>query len=352
MEYMISTYMQKLRLFNRDVRLYLVSWAIVGFNHMGIIAVLFNLYMLRLGHGPELVGVVNGTGWFAFSLSSLPAGALGKRWGSRTLMIVGMSVVTIGVGLTLAVELLPFSWQPIWLVSTYVLTLVGAALYFVSTMPFLTSATTEEERSHAYGIRTALNNFSGFVGSLVAGILPGLFASFLNSTLDDPAPYRYPLWISCILYAACVIILFRTSKRETSEDINPMSSAHAKDEANKVAPYALIALIAIVMLLTSVGSATINNFFNVYLDTELAVSTLLIGVLSAIKQLLSVLLALSAPILMARWEKDRIITFGFFITDSPYPTLDRCRLGLYCLSLNNVTLLASYWSLPAGKCIT
>ncbi|MDF1516009.1 MAG: hypothetical protein P1S60_19530 [Anaerolineae bacterium] len=44
-------YIRKLRAFDRDVKLYLVSWSIIGFNHMGILSVLFNLYLLRLGLG-------------------------------------------------------------------------------------------------------------------------------------------------------------------------------------------------------------------------------------------------------------------------------------------------------------
>ena len=80
----MANYLSKLR-FNRDVWLVLITWALMGFAYTGVFLVLFNLYLLRLGYGPEFVGIVNGVGLIA-ALVSLPAGALGKRWGSRRLL--------------------------------------------------------------------------------------------------------------------------------------------------------------------------------------------------------------------------------------------------------------------------
>ena len=74
------TRQQRLR-FNRDVRLYLVTAGLVGFCWIGIYLVLFNLYLLRLGYGPEFIGTVNAAGSLAYAVFSLPAGALGGRWG-------------------------------------------------------------------------------------------------------------------------------------------------------------------------------------------------------------------------------------------------------------------------------
>ena len=65
---MVTTYIHTLRLFNRDVRLYLISAALIGFTFLGIYAVLFNLYLLRLGYGPEFIGTVNGVSQLGFAL--------------------------------------------------------------------------------------------------------------------------------------------------------------------------------------------------------------------------------------------------------------------------------------------
>ena len=77
---MMSTYWQKLRLLNRDVRLYMAARTLIGLTvRGGVYAVVLNLYLLRLGYGPELIGLVNGAGSAVIALLSLPIGALGSR---------------------------------------------------------------------------------------------------------------------------------------------------------------------------------------------------------------------------------------------------------------------------------
>ena len=62
---MFASYLQKMRLFSRSTWLYLVSSAAIGFGYMGIAGVLLNLYLVRLGYGPEFAGLIFATG-FAF----------------------------------------------------------------------------------------------------------------------------------------------------------------------------------------------------------------------------------------------------------------------------------------------
>jgi MFS family permease len=311
--FMINSYLEKLRLLNRNARLYLFSWAIIGFCHMGMIMVLFNLYLLRLGHGPELVGIVSGSYWIVYSVTCLLVGLLGRHWSHRTLLIAGMAIITGGWLLVLATESLPWDWQVPWITITYSISWIGAAMYMSVGEPFLASVTTGEERNHAFAVRAAINNVFGFTGSLVAGILPGFFAGLLHSSLDEPTPYRYPFWMATALYGLTIFILLTT--RETPDasppegKINPNSPVKEKQST----PIGLIFLVACVTLLVNGGTASINNYFNVYLDTELAVSTVFIGTLSAAKQLLSVLFALVAPVLVTRWGNNRTIIFSFLM---------------------------------------
>lgn len=66
-------YLQRLRSFERDVRLFLVLPALIGFTvFAGINTVLFNLYLMRLGDGPEFIGLVK-------AISHLPSPSLPCR---------------------------------------------------------------------------------------------------------------------------------------------------------------------------------------------------------------------------------------------------------------------------------
>jgi MFS family permease len=296
---MATTYLQVLRRFSRDVRLYLITAALFGFTvGGGISAVLLNLYLLRLGHGPEFIGLVNAAGMLAIAVFSLRAGALGGRWGIRRLMIAGLCLAVAGFGLFPLAEFIPTTWQAGWILATYLLGWLGIALYIVNSNPFLMGATSSEERSHAFSVQTALWPLAGFAGSLVGGLLPGLFATAVGVSLDDPAPYRYPLLIAAVALIPAVVAMLAT------REISPAYAEETVAEAGP-APYGLIALMALVALLQMAGEGAARIFFNVYLDAGLHVPTAQIGVLSAAGQLVAVPAALAAPLLMTRWGKER-----------------------------------------------
>lgn len=304
----ITAYWQMLRLFSRDVCLFLVSAALVSFAWDGVRAVLFNLYLLRLGYGPESVGLINGVGALAFALFCLPAGAMGTRWGSRTMLIVGASVLAAGFWLLPLADFLAGAWCTAWLLATSVLIYLGFALYLVNGLPFMMGATGPKERYHVFSVHSALLPLAGFIGSLVAGVLPGTFATLLGVSLEQAAPYRFPLWLAALLLVPGVMALLPT--RAVGGSNARASAPSAPLARTSRAPYGLIVVIALIMALRFGGRGTVVTFFNVYLDDGLGISTALIGALSATSQLLSVLAALVAPLLMARWGTPRTIFWG------------------------------------------
>ena len=301
---MVTTYLQKLRLFSHDARLVLIAAVVGGFGNMGMVAVLLNLYLLRLGYGPEFVGLVNAAGWLAYAVASLPAGVLGARWGVRRVMIAGMSLRALGLGLLPLAEFVADTFQPGWLVATLALAYLGGASSAVNSTPFLMGATSEEERDHAFSVWSGLIPLAAFAGSLVAGLLPGLFASTMRVSLDHPAPYRYPLLIAAALLATGVVALLATSRPAAGQREPAVSDAGPL-------PFAPIAILALVYLLRSAGEAATITFFNVYLDAGLHVSTALVGTVMAVGQLLGVPAALAAPLAIARWGKAGTVGLGF-----------------------------------------
>ncbi|MFQ5794339.1 MAG: MFS transporter [Candidatus Bipolaricaulia bacterium] len=109
---MATPYLHTLRLFSRDVRLYLITTVLLGFTIFGgIYSVLLNLYLLRLGYGPEFVGLFNAVGLLTFAVFSLPAGALGGRWGSRRTLIAGLGLTSVGLGVLPLAEFIPSTLQ-------------------------------------------------------------------------------------------------------------------------------------------------------------------------------------------------------------------------------------------------
>ena len=303
---MIGNYLRMLRLFNRNVRLYLVSGALIGFTTAGgIYGVLLNLYLLRLGYGLEFVGIISATGAISFAAFSLPAGALGRRLGTRLMMTTGMVLIVVGnISLPLA-EFVSSSWQAEFLLLTRLPRAMGFAMYMVNASPFLMGATSAQERTHVFSVQAALWPLAGFAGSLAGGVLPGFFSSILAIPADGPESYRYTLFVAGALLSPAVLVLLNTNEVSVKPQQENLVSGDSAP-----APWGPDIFIALVALFQTAGFAGIQTFFNVYLDESLEVSTVLIGTLTATGQLLGGIAALSTPVLAASLGHARLVLWG------------------------------------------
>jgi MFS family permease len=322
---------------SREVRLYLVSWGMVGFTTLnGIQPVLFNLYLLRLGYGPEFVGLVNAVGLLGYALFSFPSGLLAGRFGVRRTMTVGVALSAAGFGLQPLVEFIPRGWHEPWLLTLQLLGTMGLSLFFVNSQPFLTEATGPAERNHAYSIRMALGTLTGFVGSLVGGALPDLFAPWLGVTLAHPAPYRYALLAATALSVPGILVmlpLWGVSEERAGEQVETGGAG--------ATPVWTIGAMGLVVLLLASSVGASRTFLNVYLDDGLGVPTAQIGLLFAIVQLVSAPVALAMPMLTKRWGNYRVIlggTLGVSASMLPLALIPHWgaailgRIGVYAVS--------------------
>lgn len=301
---MTADYVRALRGFSRDVRLYLFATAMLGFTVFGgVYPVLYNLYLLRLGYRPDYVGMINAVVGLAFAVASLPAGLVSRRWGGRRTMVAGYAVAILSLAVLPLAEFVGPGLQSGWLVTASLVRAVGFALYWVNARPFLMGATTKSERGHVYSVQAALFPLTGFVGSLVAGLLPGLFAHLLGVSLDHAAPYRFPLWLVPLLLLPGLVALLSIQSFDTGQ---PTGRRTARGRV----PLALIASLSIAVFLQVTAQSAVAGFFNVYLDDALGVPTALIGAIAAAAQLLSAGAALTTPVLAKRWGNRRVFVWS------------------------------------------
>jgi len=296
----VLAYLATVRSFSRDARLLLATQALASISYIGIYLVLFNLYLVRLGYDTGFIGWINGVSFLCFALFSLPAGMMGARQGVRWAAVVGLLVAGIGLVLTPLAEFVPMVWQAHWLVITYILAWLGAALYTVNFIPFLVGVTDAETRNHVFAFAAAGVPAGAFVGSLLGGLLPGWFAGLLAIAPDCVTVYRHSLWLGALLFLLTAPLLFLTrplaqeAQKNTEEEAAP-------------APYGFMVLMALVIVLRLASESAGKAFFTVYLDTNLHVPTASIGAIVAIGQLLAIPAALFTPILLSRWGRPRTI---------------------------------------------
>ena len=300
----VTGYFQALRLFNHNVRIFILSALLLGFAFFGIYAVLLNLYLLRLGYGLTVVGLVNGMGFVAYALFSLPAGVLGARFGTRRMLQVGFVLAATGMGLLPAAQFLSGNVQVAWIVATYTLTSMGLDAYFVNSNPFMIQFTTPRERMYLYSLRVGMSPIAAFVGALVGGLLPGTLAGLLSIT--DTASFALALLVAAVALLIGVVALFNTTAiaAPEEEEDRPVRTGSA---ASTALPVLLITMMGLVIMLRMAAEGAQRTFFNVYLDEILAMPTAHIGILAACGQLVGGIAALSAPFLTRHWSLERVI---------------------------------------------
>ena len=303
------TYWRALRKCSPNARLYLVSAAMMGFTVFGgAYSLLRSLYLLRLGYGPEFIGLISAVALLGWALACLPAGAIGRRLGSRRAMVLGLGLATVGFCLWPVAEWVPVGGRAAWLLLTYLFSDLAIALYDVNSGPFLMDATTEEERDHVFAVQAALWPVAGFLGSLCGGLLPDLFANLLSTTTQDPAVFRYPLLLAGASLGIGVWAL--AVARNPQESATQTTESTAAAQLAVAAPYRMMVALGVVILLTGMGEGAARTFFNVYLDAGLHTPTASIGVLAAVGQLLAAPAALAMPLAAARWGHRRVFHWG------------------------------------------
>jgi Major Facilitator Superfamily len=279
--------------FNHDVRLWLVTWALAAFSYWGLQGVLFNLYLLRLGFGPELIGLLMGSGQLIWALAALPAAAVGRRIGLRTALLNAFVLMAVGFGLLLLVEALPRVLWEAWLFGCSAVFWIGAALLTVNTVPYAMLIVDDEGRNAVFPIQQTVIALATFVGSLAAGALPGLLVAWTGSSLADATPYRTALWLVPLLFLACVPVL--TGARPAR-----LTETRAEETLAGSRPLGTFLILGGIVLLQTSAEGPIRAFFNVYLDQGLGVPPDQIGAIVGFAQILPVAGAVLTVNLLAR----------------------------------------------------
>jgi len=280
------------RLLNRNLVHYLGGWAIFAFSGQGLMSVLLNLYMVRLGFTTGSIGVMAGANSLAWGLCSLPAGIFVRRFGLRNSLMAGALSQALAVVAMLSIELLPREIWPAWLFFWWIALGVGFSPIAVSGAPLLMQVSPPHLRRQAFTAQAVVLGISAFAGSLIAGQLPAWFAPLLNASVDQPAPYRAGLALAPI---SNILIAFIWSRMRLA----PLAPAVSQGSHDR-RPTRLLVFIVVMVFLQASAEGGLRAFFNLYLDRQLLTPVALIGLISAVAQIGSVAASLLIPTVLQR----------------------------------------------------
>jgi MFS family permease len=285
--------------FGRNTWLLISVTAIFAASFFGIQALLKVLYLLRLGHRPEYIGLFNASSAFAFTGMSLPSGILGGRFGPRRIMLFGAIVTIAGMVLLPMTEFVPPSARNIFPIVSQIVLTTGYSMLTVNMVPMMMASAAPENREQAFAVVNALRGFGSFVGTVFGGMLPRLFGDALNMPLESPGPYRLALLVGAAVALFALIPLGLVQSAESAE-----TGKAARAGAGRF-PLREVILILAFAYVGHAGWAACQAFGNAYFDADLRLSTSSIGLAVGAGQLAAVAAPLLAPRIAAgrgnRW---------------------------------------------------
>jgi MFS family permease len=285
-----------------DAWILIASNAAVGLCYTGVLSVILNLFLLRLGYGVEAIGGLTSVGAITVAVLGFPAGMLGVRFGTRRSFILAFGMAIVG---TLLMPLALPAQEPLrfgMLMAGRIVLFAGGTFFLVTLNPLLASATTAENRNRAFAVNAAAGSIGGILGSAAAGALPGAFSLLMGIGLASPVPFAGTVGLTVVFYIAIFIFTFRLhAERHAGE--------RETDTRQKKTPAGFIAVMALMQFLLGAGVGA-TSFFTVYLDSVLQLRTAVIGIIMSASSVASACSVAFMPLIASRFGKSRAIFIG------------------------------------------
>jgi MFS family permease len=315
--------LQQFGRFRRNARLYLISNALSGIT-LGIIQILYNLYLIALGYHTDFIGQILFIGTLGAGLAIFPAGICIDRFGGKSVLI--WSSVLIGVAG--AGQILFHTPLPL-LISAFIVG-VGGAFVLVLNIPFLALHSSPEERSELFSLNIVLSLITVVIGEAVGGVLPIWFRTlpWLMSPLPSWASwilvsqplarsYQLSLLLAGVIAAPSFIPLFllQDDRPQRQEHAAPLVSVRlslqkslARIAAWRRIPvptllFSPLSVMVYIQMLLGLGAGLLLPYFNVYFVQRLGASSALFGAIDAAANILNAVMTLLAPWLVLRLGK-------------------------------------------------
>jgi len=262
-------YIQPIRTFNRDARLFMWATVINGIILSGW-QLFFNIYMLQSGYSREFLGLINSLPALTGLLLGIPMGRLSDRIGRKPALMI--SVICTGFAM---LGQITFHQQAIIAIMAG-LTGIFNMLLLVSISPLMMKLSDEHNRTLLFSLNYGLQTLAGAVGSLFAGQLPALFGFLLHAGKTSAIAYRWVLATNILLGTISLIPLWLMREPKTRQTTVPPDSRGAGFGPSLTR---LIVKLALPNFLIGIGAAILIPYMNVFFKDRYNISDALLGIL-------------------------------------------------------------------------
>ncbi|GHO43430.1 MFS transporter [Ktedonospora formicarum] len=317
---LLVEYVRQFGRFQRNARLYLISNALSGMT-IGIIQVLYNLYLVSLGYKTDFVGLLLFMTTVGAGVAIFPAGLCIDRFGGKAILIWASVVIGVaGAGQFLF-------RQPLFLLLSGLIAGVAGAFILVVNAPFLTRNSSQEERSLLFSFNIVVTLATTVLGELLGGALPVWLRA--NAWLMGPLPgwlgvalvsqpearaYQLSLLFAGIIAIPSFLPLFllreeSQARSATTSLVREQVPWRVRMEVvfqrwSEIDARALIVnpitVLVVVQMLVGFGAGLFIPYFNLYFVHYLGASPALFGSIDGGANALNAVLTLVAPLFVLR----------------------------------------------------
>ncbi len=294
---------------------------------VGVFAVLFNLYLVALGHTVGYVGLVSAATTVGQAAIALVVGLALRRTGEREVLMVGVA------GMAVCAALLALVTNGGFIVVASVLFGAAFSTATIPALPYMMRYATEQQRTHLFSAYFASSTLGTMLGSLLSGAVPALAALMVSrdphaTVLED----RAGLIVGMLTMAAGIIWFraMRAGERPVDDGERPARPSEEHRDERRTRRDVLVMLLATATIALSMGATM--PFFNVYFATRLHAGAGTIGVIFAASGLVCAGVAFIAPA-VGRWGRlpgfnaARVLTMPAFLLFWLHPGLGAATLA-------------------------
>jgi MFS family permease len=266
---LLNMALDQIESFSPNARWFLLSTIISGITFSGF-QLFFNLYILARGFDQDFLGLINAVPSGAALLVGVPMGLLSDRIGRRRAMLIGMSVTTMAFWV-----LVNASSQAVMVAASAVQGIANS-LYYLSTAPFMMSASDRQNRTMLFSLNFALQTVAGFAGNLLAGQLPAWFGARLGVGAESAQAYQAVLLASIVggAFMLAPLLLIREPRWPGPSHVSPPTLADLKQLFRPT-----VLKLATPNIIIGFGAATLIPYMNVFFKGKFPISDAELGVL-------------------------------------------------------------------------
>lgn len=262
---------------HRNIKLLLVSTLLYGFS-FSVWELFFNLFILSLDISSDMLGLIRSATPLAALVLGLPLGLLSDRISRRKSMLIGLSVLF--VGMLFQVHIM----KPALILIFGLVQGGGFMLYQVAQPPFIMAYSKPKDQVLIFSLNYGFMTLSFTIGNLLAGQVPALIESRLGIPMNSAQSYQWVITAGIILAVTSLIPILLMKE---PENVNPSDKKRVslKQSISGIVQKGSTRRLALTNVLIGLGAGLLVPYLNVFFREKFNITDSALGLIFSMSTL-------------------------------------------------------------------